>query len=175
MYIYQITNKVNKKIYIGSTNNLEKRISQHITQLNHNAHCNKHLQAAWNKYGKENFNFEVLETVPFEMQFQKEQEYLNILCPFDNNGYNIKRKTYEGADSPHYIIKECKICGCSFETYNNIAKHCEECREAISKEYLMSKDSGYISNDEANRAFYQDCVIGCGYDSIDDFWECNGI
>lgn len=62
--IYQITNMVNGKYYIGSAGSFERRQWQHKYDLKRNAHKNPRLQAAWNKYGEEAFVFEVLETVP---------------------------------------------------------------------------------------------------------------
>lgn len=54
---YHILNLVNKKLYIGSTNNLYKRMYEHYNNLIQNKHPNKHLQNAWNKYGEDNFRF----------------------------------------------------------------------------------------------------------------------
>jgi group I intron endonuclease len=54
---YHILNLVNKKLYIGSTNNLYKRMYEHYRNLIQNKHPNKHLQNAWNKYGEDNFRF----------------------------------------------------------------------------------------------------------------------
>lgn len=61
--IYKITNKINGKFYIGSSNNLRKRLQDHKRELRAGKHTNKHLQASWNKYGEDSFDFEVLEIV----------------------------------------------------------------------------------------------------------------
>ena len=53
--IYIIKNIVNNKIYIGSTKNFKKRIKEHLLLLNNNAHSNKKLQNAINKYTFVNF------------------------------------------------------------------------------------------------------------------------
>jgi len=58
--IYQIRNCLNNKIYIGSSNNLRKRFIKHKSRLNRNEHRNPHLQSSWNKYGEDNFSFEIL-------------------------------------------------------------------------------------------------------------------
>lgn len=59
--IYKITNLVDtNKIYIGRCQTaFEKRWKEHISQLNHDKHVNIELQADWNKYGAENFKFEI--------------------------------------------------------------------------------------------------------------------
>jgi group I intron endonuclease len=62
MYIYKITNKVNRKLIVGKTEqNPELRRRQHFSKLRRNSHYNKYLQRAWNKYGEEHFTFEVIE------------------------------------------------------------------------------------------------------------------
>lgn len=59
--IYKIENKINHKVYIGQTNNLEKREIQHFSSLRNNNHFNSYLQNSFNKYGEENFTFTVLQ------------------------------------------------------------------------------------------------------------------
>ena len=58
--VYLISNNVNGKCYVGSTIHLDQRRKQHFSRLAHNKHVNKHLQNAYNKYGREAFEFEVL-------------------------------------------------------------------------------------------------------------------
>lgn len=58
--IYQIINIVNNKRYIGSSNNLLARKKQHFVTLKQNKHHCIYLQNAYNKYGKENFKFEII-------------------------------------------------------------------------------------------------------------------
>ena len=58
--IYIITNKKDNKVYIGQALNFKKRKYVHFSLLKNNKHYNKHLQASYNKYGKESFNFIVL-------------------------------------------------------------------------------------------------------------------
>ena len=62
MFIYKITNIVNNKVYIGKTenNSVSKRWTSHKHKLKKGIHSNKHLQAAYNKYGKENFIYNIV-------------------------------------------------------------------------------------------------------------------
>ena len=62
--IYKIVNLVNDKFYVGSTTNKKVRFREHRKQLRGNRHHCKHLQASWNKYGEEKFDFCVIEEVP---------------------------------------------------------------------------------------------------------------
>lgn len=86
MYLYQITNTINGKIYIGQTNNIQKRWSNHKC-------CNSPdmvIAKAIKKYGVENFKFEILyknvsieEIDELEIRTIKEK---NSRVP---NGYNV--------------------------------------------------------------------------------------
>jgi group I intron endonuclease len=53
--IYRIYNKDSGKSYIGSTNNLGRRIKKHRDELGTNVHKNLHLQRSYNKYGRDSF------------------------------------------------------------------------------------------------------------------------
>ena len=58
--IYQIYNPINNKRYIGSSINVERRLKEHLRNLEKNRHCNDHLQSAYNKY-KDVLQFQFLE------------------------------------------------------------------------------------------------------------------
>ena len=77
--IYKFTNTLNQKIYIGSAKNLRKRFVQHISALRNNSHHSKHFQSAWNKYGEENFVYEVIEFTEIDSLLEREQYYLDTL------------------------------------------------------------------------------------------------
>ena len=61
--IYKIINVVNNKFYVGSAVNLRKRKARHFSELRTGKHKNRHLLAAWNKYGEQTFVFVVVEEV----------------------------------------------------------------------------------------------------------------
>ena len=58
--IYKISNIINNKVYIGQSIDIQRRFSEHMRELNNNCHYNKHLQASYNKYGREAFSCEIL-------------------------------------------------------------------------------------------------------------------
>ena len=95
--IYQITNQMNGKCYIGSTLNLLRRQKQHITNLRRGQHCNSYLQMAFDKYGEHAFIFSILEETKSEILIEREQHYLNMLKP----EYNIAPTAGSSLGRPH--------------------------------------------------------------------------
>lgn len=61
--IYKIINVVNGKFYVGSAVSFRKRKARHFSELRNGKHNNRHLQAAWCKYGEQAFVFVVVEEV----------------------------------------------------------------------------------------------------------------
>ena len=62
--IYKIINAINNKFYVGSAVNFQKRKARHLWRLKRGDHANKHLQAAWAKYGEQAFVFVIVQEVP---------------------------------------------------------------------------------------------------------------
>jgi len=83
--IYQIKFKLSDNIYIGSAVNLRVRKANHIHHLRKGTHHNSHLQNVWNKYGEENYEFQILITCHPEMCIWYEQQFLDQWKP----EYNI--------------------------------------------------------------------------------------
>lgn len=80
--IYQITNEINGKRYVGSAVNVKKRWRAHLSGLRRSQHENQHLQRAFDKFGESAFIFSVLEYVEDTWQLAKrEQHYLNTVNP----------------------------------------------------------------------------------------------
>lgn len=104
--VYCIFNIVNEKIYIGSSIHIYERWQQHKYFLKNNIHYNKHLQAAWNKYGEENFKFEIIEIINTDEEnlLEVEQIWMDYYSSYDaSKGYNISAYA-EGAGG--YIVSE---------------------------------------------------------------------
>ena len=103
--IYKIVNLKNDFFYIGSTCDFHKRKLRHFNQLRKNKHHSIYLQRAFNKYGENNFKFEILEEC--ENTFEREQEILNKLDY--SKSYNVS-KSASGGDltSNHPNAKEIK-------------------------------------------------------------------
>lgn len=80
---------VNHKIYIGLTNNIERRQKRHFSDLRRNCHDNSFLQKEYNQYGNENFSFEVIysDNITEQEIGEKEKYYIQLYDSF-RNGYN---------------------------------------------------------------------------------------
>ena len=101
--IYLIMNQVNGKGYVGQAVNIEERWKQHKYRLNGQYHGNKHLQNAWNKYGKDNFVFIILEKCAKSVLDQVEIFWIKFLDTY-KNGYN----NTEGGDKNPMDYEECR-------------------------------------------------------------------
>ncbi len=82
--IYRIKNISNSKCYYGSSKNIEKRWRDHKRTLINHSHINNLLQRAWDKYGENNFIFEIIEECQQDLLFEVENKYLML-----NPEYNI--------------------------------------------------------------------------------------
>lgn len=79
--IYKIINKQNNNFYIGSSSDIKQRWRWHKYALRGNRHSNTYLQNAWNKYGEENFEFEVLMLCHELLLLRREQWFLDNWKP----------------------------------------------------------------------------------------------
>ena len=90
--IYKITNKLNGKVYIGQSRDIDARWRQHI-----NAKDNYAIHNAIKKYGKENFSFEVLLECPADMLDVWERDMIALYNCMSPHGYNLT----EGGEGQH--------------------------------------------------------------------------
>lgn len=89
--IYKITNIKNNKFYIGSCSSkgfIYERLIHHKEDLIKNKHCNNYLQRSFNKYGIDNFYYEVIEMCDPEECIATEQWWIDKLQPH----YNLCKK-----------------------------------------------------------------------------------
>lgn len=88
--IYVIRNQINGKVYVGSSKDIYTRWTRHRHDLKRNIHCNVVLQRAWNKYGEDNFIFEIQELVDNKNLFDREQYWYDFYNSASNEyGYNL--------------------------------------------------------------------------------------
>tara|TARA_Y100000592_G_scaffold100310_1_gene179658 strand:- start:293 stop:1036 length:744 start_codon:yes stop_codon:yes gene_type:complete len=62
--VYQIMNTVNNKIYIGQSTLGEIRWYRHLTNLRGNRHPNHKIQADFNKFGEDAFEWSIIKEYP---------------------------------------------------------------------------------------------------------------
>ncbi len=122
--IYSITNKKNKKTYIGQTiRPLQKRWYSHVYQSKHRSYpiCN-----AIKKYGKENFFIDEIEKCKASELDEKEKFWIKYYNSISPNGYNLKKggNTIRGKDSPWWN-----------------KKHSKKTKEKMSKSHIGEKNS----------------------------------
>ena len=104
--IYIIKNNINTKVYIGQSLDAKERFKSHCKKNYDNSLIDKAIQ----KYGKEHFWFEILES-QIENYNEREKywiKYYNSLKPF---GYNIltggeEPPTYYGDEHPNIKISD---------------------------------------------------------------------
>lgn len=115
--VYEIRNILNNHRYIGSSVNILKRFGEHLRMLTHNNHHSIYLQRAWNKYGKNKFEFNILETCESikDTILFLEQKYLDLnpeynTCKNARNTQGVifteERKRKIGVANSKRIIKE---------------------------------------------------------------------
>ena len=101
--IYAITNKHNKKVYVGKSKDIMQRWSAHERALQKHCHHSIKLQSDFDHYGGiEAFEFSIIEICPASELNDKEQYYIT---KFDsiNNGYNSNEVSSE-AVQPEIIF-----------------------------------------------------------------------
>lgn len=103
--IYKLSSyKFPKRIYIGSSVNLIKRLSQHVNLLAKNTHPNPKLQHHFNKYGIDDLRWCIIELCTKEILIEREQYYIDTLKPY----FNIRNRAESNLGlklSPATIIK----------------------------------------------------------------------
>lgn len=76
--IYTIINNITNEFYIGSVSAkgcFRRRWQKHMIDLLNNKHCNNHLQNSFNKHGKINFTFLILEILDDDERILEREQY----------------------------------------------------------------------------------------------------
>lgn len=129
--IYAIKNLVNNKVYVGSTINFKDREYRHFYTLEKNKHKNPHLQLSFNKYGKNNFQFQIILYCELADFVKMENFYMNYFNSTDRKyGYNI-----EDADRC-VMSSETKIKISKALTGRKCPHRTEETKNKISKSLM---------------------------------------
>ncbi len=106
--IYKIVNRTNSKYYLGSSVNIEKRYTQHISDLRGDRHHSMYLQRAFHKYGEQNFFLVIIVVCSQDDLKTAEQSYLDRINL--HTCYNVSIKA-SGGDLISYHPNRTTIAG----------------------------------------------------------------
>lgn len=106
--VYLIRNKINGRVYIGSSKCIKTRVSSHLRQLKQNIHHSIELQLDFNKFGIENFQVEVLLECSISDARKYEEEYINKFN-LKQFGYN-QGHTSETLEKKQSLFKDRLLC-----------------------------------------------------------------
>lgn len=98
--VYQISLTDDKRSYIGSSLNCERRIRHHFKDLRANRHYNSYLQRSFNKYGESAFSFDIVEPVDDRIWLRaREQAWIIRLQTCDPTcGFNLSESAWMPID-----------------------------------------------------------------------------
>jgi group I intron endonuclease len=90
-FVYAIQHSATGKIYVGCTNDVERRIHQHITQLSNNKHPNKRMQDDFNNFGGDYFYYVLFKAYAAYDAFMMERIFMSLLDTRNEmKGYNTE-------------------------------------------------------------------------------------
>lgn len=146
--VYQILNKINNKSYIGSTSqSFKKRIRDHFRMLENKKHHSRIFQNSYNKYGKDAFEWKILQYCPKELCLKKEQWFIDVIKPYYNVHPNARsplgvkrsqetiekvRKALTGRPYPEEAKEKNRIASLG-NSWGKGYKHSEEYKERRRK------------------------------------------
>lgn len=132
MVIYKITNKINKKIYIGQTvRPLKRRWSEHCKSA-FKKDGNSTLYRAMNKYGIENFKITIISTCEnMEQMNHREKYYIKLFNTLSPNGYNLMSGGKSGGFASKEVVETNRK--------NSILMHIEHPEIAINHSLMLKK------------------------------------
>jgi len=143
--VYKIVNKINNKIYIGSTTNEKRRWKSHRDYLKRNIHHCVQLQNSWNTYGPSNFYFEIIEKTNVEDLLIREQYWIDHYRAYDKDfGFNTMRFVLLGSKKYSKISEE------DAKTILELIQK-RELKRAIAKRFNVSPQT--ISDISAGRSW----------------------
>lgn len=153
--IYKITNKINGKVYIGQSINIEQRWREHKSRYLSidEKEYNKPLYNAIRKYGLQNFEFFIIEECSQEQLNEKEIYWIDSYEALDKNkGYNISRGSqppikYTKLDD----IKYYNLCKDLKENILSIDDLCEKYDITFGYIYEINRGEDKRKN---NKEFY---------------------
>jgi excinuclease UvrABC nuclease subunit len=162
--VYYLTNTVNGKKYVGSSNNIYKRYLEHMSDLKANRHPNQRLQSDYNS-GLTKFTYTICEMCEESELKDLENVWINKLKP----QYNIciDSRSRKGLPSPmkgrlhnKYTIEilRRKNTGSNNAFYGK--QHTEESKHKMSVKLSKDNHPQAKINTEIANSIKGDCLTG---------------
>ena len=131
--IYKITNKINNHAYIGQSIDIHRRWRAHRNyHLNEVEH--RPLYKAFEKYGLDNFDFEIIEECEVQNLNEREQFWISYYDTF-LNGYNLT----EGGDGT--LNATVKLTNDEVEEIIDLLKNSTLTQRSIAKVFNVGEDT----------------------------------
>ena len=146
--IYKVTNKINGKVYIGQSVDIGRRWRQHMT-----AEDDNYFHKAIQKYGVENFEWEVIEQCKKSELDERESYWIEYYDSF-NKGYNCTKggDGNSGEGNPNWKG------GVSLDEdyYRQYSKQWYEANKEKRKEYdKQYREANKEEKKEYNKQYYE--------------------
>lgn len=144
--IYKITNKILGKCYIGQSGHIERRFVEHCNQLS-----TSQISLAIQEYGKENFDFSIIEECSIEELDAKEEywiNYYNCVVPY---GYNVIDGSFYTSHTNYNFFSKDTLLNIIADLKENFLSIPE-----IAKKYGLHKSSVYRIN--SGEVHYQENI-----------------
>lgn len=153
-YIYGLQCTINGKIYIGQTNNVQRRKCEHIRCLKRDIHHNHLMQDDYNKYGLSKFNFIILEACEDDEVNDKEDYHMRIRGGIENDTiYNYQDNKTQNKEMINKISESKKGNVVSEETRRHLS-------DALMGHKLTEQSKRKISRTKSSNKPYIDVPYG---------------
>ena len=164
--IYKVTNKINGKVYIGQSVDIGRRWRQHMT-----AGDDIYFHKAIQKYGVENFEWEVIEKCKKSELDERESYWIEYYDSY-NKGYNctkggdgMRAGVNAGEKNPNWKG------GISLDP--EYSKQWYEANKDEKKEYYKKQCKQYREANKDKIKEYNKQYIEANKDKIKEYYEAN--
>lgn len=160
--IYMITCKESKKVYIGQSKDVKKRFKHHIYNLKNERHANQHMIRSFKKYGKDAFEFTIIEICSEENLNEKEENWINYYDSRNpEKGFNKVIGPYRGKGIKEYNSIEFKkmMSELQKEKWKD-KEYKEKCIKSIQQAHQERKEKGIplaIHSEESKKKSRKSC------------------
>lgn len=141
--IYKITNKVNGKIYIGQSVDCHRRKMEHLRSgqpekygKKNERDSNTPIHLAMQKYGVENFSFEIIEECAKELLNEKERYWINYYDSQNKEkGYNLSIGGQDNVGAKGEYHSQAKLTQQEVDEIIDLLQHTELTLDEIADKY----------------------------------------